>query len=240
MSMRNPVEVGLGTYMGQFYAQLVPDTPAMEEYVERGLAKAIAWVPGRMVDDVQAMLEEWRKNDNDKTSASPGGSPGLSSKLPVMLVGMAKDFTPAMPDFGVAIGGGIDVLMPDDPDMRTFKLRLSVNEYRAQVVIMAPEAATAHSLAMQFHVWANGPSGRRFKHWHEFGGVRHDFPALLEQIDLGAVDAKSDQKNLTILIIDLNIRASVPLFPRKDATDTSLVREVDGENNVTGDTWVTK
>ncbi len=246
MSLRTPLEVGLGTYMGQFYESLVADTPAMQEFIARGLSKSIVWVPGRMVDDVEAMLAEWRKNDNDKSSSKPGGAPGLSSMLPVVMVGMSKDFTPAMADFGPAVGTAIDVANPSDPHGRAFRLRLSVNEYRAQVVIVAPEPHTAHSIAMQFHLWANGAGGRRFKHWHEHAGVRHDFPAVLEEIDLGAVDGKSDQKNLTILLVDLNIRATVPMFQSPKAAEASdgapapagypVVVEVDGFNR-DGTTW---
>lgn len=249
MSLRTPLEIGLGTYMSEFYAQLVADTPAMEEYIARGLAKSIVWVPGRMVDDVQAMLDEWRKNDNDKATSTPSGTPGLSSFLPVMLVGMAKDFSPALIDFGASVGTAIDVASPDDPYGRTFKLRLSVNEYRAQVVIIAPEAHTAHSIAMQFHLWANGPGGRRFKHWHEHAGQRHDFPAVLEEIDLGAVDGKAEQKNLTILLVDMSIRASIPLFQSPKADEASdgkpapagypVVVQVDGVNR-DGTTWEAK
>lgn len=249
MSMRTPLEVGLGTYMRQFYAQLVADTPAMEEYIARGLSKSIVWVPGRMVDDVQAMLDEWRKNDNEKTSATPNGAPGLSSFLPVMMVGLSKDFTPAMADFGPAIGSAIDVRNPGDPSGRMYKVRLSVNEYRAQVVIVAPEVHTAHSLAMQFSLYANGEGGRRFKHWHEFAGILHDFPAVLDQIDLGAMDAKSGQNNLTVLLVDLNIRATIPLFQSPKVGEPNdgkpapagypVVVEVGGFNS-DGTTWIKK
>jgi hypothetical protein len=246
MSFRTPLEIGFGKYMGDFYAQLVADTPAMTEYVSRGLAKSIAWVPGRMVDDVKAMLDEWRKNDNERTNGKPGGAPGLTSFLPVMLVGMAKDFNPAPPDWGLPVGSAMDVMNPDDPEQRMFKVRTSMNDYRAQVVIIAPEGHTAHSLAMQFNLWANGPGGRRFKHWHEHAGQLHDFPAVLEQIDLGAIDAKAEQTNLTILIVDLTIRATIPLFqaPKADEPNDGkaapagypVVIEVNGLNT-NGSIW---
>lgn len=212
MSLRTPLEEGFGGYMGRFYAQLVADTPSMAEYIARGLAKSIVWVPGRMIDSVEDMLVEWRKNDNEKKDSLPAGKPGVSSLLPVMFVAMSKDFTPAMLDWGAAIGTAVDVVSPDDPHQRAFKVRLSMNEYRTQVVIAAPEGHTAHSLAMQFHLWANGAGGRRFTHRHMHAGLPHDFPAVLEQIDLGAMDTKTEQKNITILTVDMNIRAAIPMF----------------------------
>lgn len=212
MSLQTPLEIGLGQYMARFYAQLVADTPAMQEFIARGLPKSIVWVPGRMIDAVEDMLKEWRKNDNNE--AQPGPAP----LLPVMFVCMSKDFTPAMADFGIAVGSAVDVMIPDDPHQRHFKLRTSVNDYRVQIAIAAPEKHTAHSLAMQFHLWANGPGGRRFQHAHPFAGFDHAFPALLEQIDLGGINSPTEQKNLTILLVDINLRATIPIFqwPKAD------------------------
>jgi len=214
MSMRTPLEAGFGAYMGQFYAQLVADTPAMVEFIKRGLAKSIVWAPGRMVDSVEEMLNEWRKNDN-------AGGPSDSAYLPVMLCAMSKDFMPSMADWGVAVGTSVDVMSPDDPHERTYKLRTSANEYRVQVVIAAPEPSTAHSIAMQFHLWANGDGGRRFKHYHEHGGILHDFPAVLEEIDLGAIDARTEQKNITILTVNINLRATIPIFKAPGAGEAN-------------------
>lgn len=214
MSLRTPLEIGFGGYMGRFYAQLVADTPAMTEFVARGLPTSIVWAPGRMIDSVEEMLAEWRKNDN-------ANGPGVSSMLPVMLVAMSKDFTPAMVDWGSATGAAFDVVNPDDPHGRNFKVRVSLGEYRVQVVIVAAEVHTAHSLAMQFHLWANGEGGRRFTHRHMHAGLPHDFPAVLEQIDLGAMDAKPEQKNLTILTVDVNLRASIPIFQAPKADEAN-------------------
>lgn len=236
MSLLTPLEAGLGDYMGSFYAGLVGTTPALQEFAARGLAKSIVRVPGRMVDDVQTQLEEWRKNDNEKSNATPAGKPSLTSRLPVILLGVAKDFTPVMADWGVAVGTAINVVNPADPQERMYKLRVSVNEYRAQAVIIAPEAATAHDLAMQFHLHANGAAGRRFKHYHEHDGQSHAFDAVLEQIDLGAMDAKPEQKNLTILIVDMNIRAAIPIF--QTPADDRVI-EVHGDAG-DGVTWVAK
>jgi len=205
MSMRKPIQTGFGAYMAQFYGQLVADTPAMAEFIKRGLAKSVVWAPGRMIDSVEEMLAEWRKNDNS-------GGPSDSSYLPVMLCAMSKDFMPTMADWNVAVGTSVDVMHPDDPHKRAYKLRTSAGEYRVQVAIVAPEVETAHSIALQFSLWANGDGGRRFQCRHMFGGLAHDFSAVLEEIDLGAIDARTDQKNLTILTVNMNLRTVIPIF----------------------------
>lgn len=214
MSMLTPLQEGFGGYMGRFYAQLVADTPAMAEFIARGLPRSIAWAPGRMIDAVEEMLAEWRKNDN-------ADGPSDSAYLPVILCAMSKDFTPSMADWNVSVGRAIDVVSPDDPHQRRFKLRTSSNEYRVQIVFIAPEAGTAHSLAMQFNVWANGDGGRRFTHRHMHAGLAHDFPAVLEEIDIGAMDARAEQKNITILTANMNVRASIPMFQAPGAGEAN-------------------
>lgn len=205
MSLRTPLELGLGAYMEGYYGSLYADTQSMEEYTARGLATSIAWVPGRMVDDVEHMLSEWRKNEN-----TPG--PGLSSMLPVVFIALAKDFQPVLPEYGVAVAR-TDFAFPDDPQARNYKVTTSTNDYRAQVVFVAAEQASAHSLALQFHLWASqGPTGRRFGCEYEFAGYKSQWPAVLETIDMGAVSSGVEQTNLTILVADLNVRSTVPIF----------------------------
>ncbi|WP_227461615.1 hypothetical protein [Cupriavidus pauculus] len=203
MSLKTPLEEALGAYMGRYYTELVADTPAMEEYIARGLRKSIVWVPGRMIDSVQDMLNEYRKNANED-------GPGLSSKLPVVFVCLSKDFQPALPDFGVAAAAPLSFRSPADEHGRIYKVRASINEYRAQLAFIAPEGGSAGSLALQFHLYAN--ANRRFHHGHHFAGQTHNFPAVLENIDIGAVSVPTDQKNLTILVADMTVRATIPMF----------------------------
>lgn len=204
-TFRTPLELGLARYLGEFYAQLSADTPAMQEYVARGLSKSIAWAPGRMVDQLEGMLAEWRKNDNK-------GTPGGSAYLPVMILAMAKDYQPVPPDWGFSSGAAMDVMNPDDPHQRAYKIRLGYGDYRAQIAIIAPEAATAHSLAYQLNLYTNDVARRRFKFVHEFAGQQHEFSALLEQIDIASISQQLEQDNLTGLVADINIRATIPLF----------------------------
>lgn len=190
--------------MGRYYSGLVADTPRMTEYVARGLARSIVWAPGSMIDKVEEYVNEWRKNEN-----VPG--PGLSSLLPVIVVCIDNDFTPSLVDFGAAIGTPVDVMFPNDPLNRAYKVRTSANDYRAQIAFIAPEKPTAHSLAMQFNLFAQGPRGRRFMQPIEFAGQSIEFPVVLEDINVGAV-AHDAQKNLRINVADIVLRATVPIF----------------------------
>jgi len=205
MSLRTPIELGLAQYMVGFHGSLVADTQAMQEYAAREVAKSIVWVPGRMIDDVEKMLAEWRKNENN-------AGPGLSSMLPVAFLALDKNFLPVLPEFGVAVPD-MPIVFPDDELGRVYSCSTTCNEYKAQLVFIAPEAATAHSLILQFNHWTTqGPAGRRFATEYEFAGFKQKFPAVFEAIDYGGVASNLDQTNLTILVVDMTIRATVPIF----------------------------
>jgi hypothetical protein len=205
MSERTPIELGLAAYMAGYHASIVPGTQSMQEFASRPLAQSIAWVPGRIVEDVEAIIAEWRKNDNT-------GEPGLSSLLPVVLIGLSKDFLPVLPEFGIAVAE-THFAFPDDELQRAYKVSTVTNEYRGQLVFIAAEVATAHSLMLNFNRWTTrGPLGRRFKCEYEFAGFKTQWPAVFEAIDYGAVDAKTEQTNLTVLVADFTLRATVPTF----------------------------
>jgi hypothetical protein len=88
------------------------------------------------------------------------------------------------------------------------------NEYKAQVVFVAPEKQTAHSMIAQFNRWTTqGPTGRRFSSEYEFVGFKSRWPVVLEAIDIGGVNTPlGEQTNIRVLIADLTIRATVPMF----------------------------
>jgi hypothetical protein len=171
VSLRTPIEIALAQYMVGYHGSLVADTPAMEEYIAREVAKSIVWVPGRMIDDVEHMIAEWRKNENN-------------------------------------------VVFPGDELGRVYRVATVCNEYKAQIVFIGPEQASAHSLLLQFNAWTTqGPTGRRFYTEYEFSGFKSKWPAVMENIDYGGVSSPpGDQTNLTVLVTDMTIRATVPLF----------------------------
>jgi hypothetical protein len=212
MSLRTPIELGLAAYMIGFHGALTADTQAMQEFAARDVAKSIVWVPGRMIDDVEKMIAEWRKNQNN-------AGPGLSSMLPVVFLGLDKNYMPVLPEFSVATPT-IDLVFPDDELGRVYRCATLCNEYKAQVVFVSPEAGTAHSLLLQFNAWTTqGPTGRRFATEYEFAGFKSKWPAVLEAIDIGGVATPVDQTNLTIHVADLTIRATVPLFTAPGASE---------------------
>lgn len=203
----DPIKAAFGRYLGRFYSDyLVADTPALAEFRARGFSRSAVWAPGRMVDQVEEMLASWRKNDNE-------GSEQPHPYLPVMIAAMAKDYTPAPADFGRPMFNPVDVIIPSDVKRRVFKMRSVVADIRTQVAICAPEDPSARSIAMQLQMFAGATENRRFYSSYRLAGLDEFWPVVLETPDIQAIDAKvAEVKNLTILTVEFQLRATVPML----------------------------
>lgn len=208
MAFTDPVKAGFGRYLQRFHAQLIADTPAMREFVARPFQDSCTWAPGRMIDQATDMLESWRKNDNSGVSQ---GTP----RLPVMIAAISKDFMPAPPDFTRGLSDAyLPVMIPGDVKNRVFYMRAVVADIRTQVAIFAPEEGTARSIAMQLHLFATALPNRRFDATYRLSGVEDQWPVVLELPDLNAVSTPTEVKNLTILTVDIQLRATIPMLTR--------------------------
>lgn len=197
-----PLKDAFGLFMARWYRELYGDTKAVQEFIARGFAHSCQWASGRMVDDAQAMLDAYRKNDN--------APQGRNTLLPVVLVGMAKDYTPMGADWG---GRQIDrQLIQIEEGGSVYGYRQAMLEVRVQVVIIAAEDSTAKSLAAQFCMFAGFIRNRRFKAVHTFGQYSVEMPVVIENPDTIFMSVANDQKNLTILAGDLTLKAQIPYF----------------------------
>jgi hypothetical protein len=211
-AMLKPVRIGFGGFMGAFYASLVPTTPALQQFTTRGLKKSILWAPARMVDAAEEMLAAWQKNDTDSATTMP-------PEMPVILVAMAKDYMPTGRDFTRQLADSIPVMLPGDAKERLFGLRVAAGDIRAQVAIFAHDTGTASSIASQFLLYLDTVHGRRFPATFTHAGVTTEWPVQVESPDVPASSIPTDAKNLTMLIVDLTLKASIPLYdgPADDA-----------------------
>ena len=191
--------------MGSFYASLVPTTPALQQFTTRGLKKSILWAPARMSGAAEEMLSAWQKNGTDSATTAP-------PEMPVILVAMAKDYMPTGRDFTRQIADNIQVIVPGDAKERLFGLRVAAGDIRAQVAIFAHDTGTASSIASQFLLYLDTVHGRRFPATFTHAGVATEWPVQVESPDAPASSVPTDAKNLTILIIDLTLKASIPLY----------------------------
>ena len=225
--MFEPVKEGLGEFLQGFYAELVPTTKDMNEFVTRGFPYCFAWAPSRMIDQVNEMLEAWQKNDTDQSTTKP-------HRLPVIIVAISKDYTPVMHDFGTQISDPIDVQFPEDPKSRYFQMKMIAGDIRAQVVIIAGDEPTAKSIAAQFSLYMDSPSRRAFHGLYPFAGIQHAYPVQIEAPDNPASSIDIGSKNMTCLAVDMTLKASVPMFIAPKAGEPNDGKGVPGTDDPAG------
>ncbi len=205
MSALNEVKIAFARYMGDWYRQIQPNTKALREYAQRGLKTSVAMAPGRMIDQAQDLINEWRKQDNT-------GATGPSAFLPMTIIAVAKDFSVTGGDFSNHIADEVPFVYPGDPHGRVFHVRAAAVDVRAQVAFFAADEPTARSMAMQFVLFASSPSRRRFWAEYTFAGIKDKWPVTIETTDYQIPTGETGQKNLTALIVDVGLRPTVPLF----------------------------
>ncbi len=210
--MFEPVKLGFSGFMARFYAGVVPTTEPLQEFVARGLTRSCAWVPGRMVDAAEEMLSLYARDD-----LSPG--PTKPPPLPVIFVGMAKDYAPIGRDFTRPVADRVEVMVPGDDKDRLFGIRTVTGEIRTQVVVVAHDEPSARSLASQFLLFLEGTENRRFAATYRFAGKDHKWPVQIESTDVPAINVQTDNKNLTLLALDLTLKATLPLMDAPGAGD---------------------
>ena len=202
-----PVKAAFSGYMTRWYnGSVYGDTPAVKEFLQRGLARSMMWAPARMVDAAEDMLAAYRKNEN--------GPKGANSLLPVVLVAMAKDYNPTGSDMGGHQVRRQLIAFDEGPDASMYGYRQAEGDVRTQVLIMAGDEPSAKSLAAQFSWYVAQLGNRRFKVQHTFGQYSFELSATVETPEITFMAVANEQKNLTMLVADLTIRT---LFPFLDA-----------------------
>lgn len=201
----NQIKYGYARWLNEFHQYFVPTTKATTEWASRSLEAAMVLAPDRMVDAADEMLKAYRKNDND-------GERGVSSSLPIVITALAKDYMPIGGDISRQIAEAVAVEFPHDPKGRVFKMRQIQGERRAQLLFVASEDASARSMAMQFCQWITDHQNRSFYVPYEFAGLVHEWPCQLETPDAMVSPVDFGQKNITGLLVDINIRETIPLF----------------------------
>lgn len=197
----HPSKLAFAEYMARWYTTVYGDTKATEEFASRGAAKAIKLVAGRMIDDVKAMLDSYQRDQQ--------GEHGANSKLPIVFVALARDYTTTGGDWGGRQVSRRLVRLADGDDASVYGLRLAMHDVRAQVVVMAADEGSARSLAAQLGLFVGDIANRRFTAKHEFGQYTIPAPIVIENPDL-MFGSAGESKTMTILIADLTLKVSMP------------------------------
>lgn len=207
------IKEGFARYVSEYVRSLAATTPAMVEYLKRDMSAAVLFVPARMIDSANEMLASYRRMTPEDSV------PGNSAKLPVILVAMGKDYSPVRGDISRQLPHPVWVTLPQDDQGRVFKMRQSQGDRRAQLLFVASDEPTARSLANQFCLWISG--ARRFYSNYQFAGFEHHWPVMIENPDTMVSNAGGEEKNLTMLVADINLIETIPIFQAANAAATT-------------------
>ena len=217
IGLLTPVKAALGRWLSQFHAQYQGDTPATVEWSQRQSHQAMAFAPGRMVDQVQDMLSAWKRNDN-------GGST-TSAFLPVLFIAVAPDYTETPGEHGRPLTDWLPFSFPDDTLNRSFRVRLVHGDLRAQVVVVSPDALSTMSIILQLVHW--GSERQTFYAPFEFAGFTTHWPVKLLQAERMAITTPLGEQ-MSVLSLDLTLRISLPRFKSADREEVNDGHEPPG------------
>lgn len=219
-----PLDRAVGQLMARWYAQVYGDTQAVTEFAARGAAHAVKMAPGRMIDNVQSMLEAYQRDQQ--------GQHGRNALLPVVLVATARDYVTTGGDWGgrqlprhLGVFSEAEGAKAGEPPSY-YGMRLAQHDVRVQVAFIAAEKHSARSLAAQFGMFLGDTRNRQIDIVHTFGQYRMVAPAVLENPDLAAM-AAGESKTMTVLVTDFTLKTSTPFFDAPKAGEPN-----DGSTNV--------
>lgn len=204
--MFQPVKTAWGEYLQRWYAQIKPTTKGMSEFAGRGFAQSVAWSPCRLVDQAEEIISLWnRANVVGNTATQP-------PKLPAMVCAMDKSYMPTSRDYTQEVTVPEWITLPQDTKERAFKIMTAAEDLRLQTVIMSQDEPTARAIATQLRQWITAPNHRFIPATYVFAGFHNIFPVHIQTPEIQVMDAKGATHNLSVLFIDLTLRAHVPTF----------------------------
>lgn len=203
-----PIKIALGEYMARYkqsFAVTYNDSQAVEDFSTRHLAKSIVYAPSRMGDAVEEILSLWRKNTNDDVK------PQSTAFLPVVIVAIARDYTPLSPSHGMMLGDAIDVKIPNYPDERSLKLEVIRGQLRVQVVVIASEDSSTKSLMARFCHFVRSYDNRGFDAVYNLAGFNESWFNTWDSQDIYPQSIPIAQTNLAIQKVDLLLNIAIPM-----------------------------
>ena len=194
-----------GRLLADFRQWIMADTADLRHWQSRALPEAIRACPGRMIDDAEGMLAEWRQNQN------VAGKPGSTALLPVMLT--AFEPVASVPDVSSirGVADWIEVQIPSDTQGRTVQMRTIPTAIRAQIAIFTATPHSAFTVASQFCAYLTSEKKRQLPMRVHFGAGLHD-DWQLTVLDNSLIPSRiqSDAKNLSIVAVDVVLNGLVP------------------------------
>lgn len=196
-----------------YRAWYFPKTPQGEHWKTRAVHHAIRSCPSRMMDDVEAMLVEYRKNDNQQNlSEDKQQQKGTSSYLPIMLTATAMLDSLPMSSQINAVPYFNPVIVQDKPVM----IRLEPIAVRCQIAFFATNSHDVRDVVNQFCTYLLDDTKRKIKVPFLLG-YDDDKKAIYEPFGFTVFDnevypssASHESLNLSIGTVDVTLSGCIP------------------------------
>ncbi|NWA11917.1 hypothetical protein [Pseudomonas gingeri] len=195
-------KVAFSHYMIEWFNGLYTDTAALREFKSRKVSQAIQWAPSRMLDEIEKMLAQYRKNEN--------GPKGSTTRLPVVILATDDDFLGTGADWGGQHTGFDLVQILEGGSWYEYKQ--DMHDRRIQVAIIASDPDTAKSLAAQLSSFMQQPHRRYMDAKYVFGQYEVPAAMTLETKRIDWMSVKHEQKNMKILAGDVALKCIVPIL----------------------------
>lgn len=198
------VKEAFARYLLSGIDEFLPLTPALERYIQRDRKFKLMVCPSRMIDDVQDMLNTYRRS-NDETGRA------IDSPLPVIFLAFAKETAPIPTDRGRSVADPQTLKLSKDSEF--YRVRMQHKEWRCQLAFIAHEHETAQAMTDQLRLFIQRFENHRWKiDWHH-DGIDFQTTCTLEEgfepADM-VVDVDGGRKNSIIYTWDLNLNFILP------------------------------
>lgn len=194
---RESVMTALCKMVLDFQKWMIAETKAMNHWKQDPIPTAI--VEGRMIDDVQSMIDSYRKMGSEK------------AVLPKLL--MAVQRIKEAPDYSQIIGVPyeINARIPSDPKKRSLKLRAIPRSYRVQYAFLVNDPDSAQSFADQFASYIQLMEKRRIKVEYEFMlDLKDEWHLTIFDNSIYPDTASVEETNLTVGLLDFTMSGLLP------------------------------
>lgn len=224
--VRKVLRTGFEHLALEFRQGIVGNYPALEEFKGRSVARSIVVAPNRMIDLANEIMQQVYKGRPD------GSKPPIDVTLPLMAFAFDRNMELYRPEFGQRVMRK-NIILPDDPEQRTFSLKVSRYLCRMQMVIYAADDSTCHELARQYVDFVLEKFRRVNLEYSYLGGIPLKLWCNLSDKDIFPISADSGIKNISAIAVDTTWKVPVPELRGKDGglidkdTDPTVEQGVD-------------
>ncbi|AWL27131.1 hypothetical protein DJ533_00155 (plasmid) [Acinetobacter defluvii] len=181
-----------------FQKWMVAETKAMHHWKNQSTPTAI--VEGRMIDDVQAQLDSYRKLGEK------------SATLPRLLLSVQR--IKEAPDVSQIIGVPFEInaVIPTDPQRRKVAIRAIPRSYRVQYAFVVNDPDSAQSFTDQFTSYIQLLEKRRIEIEYDLAfDTRDKWHLTIFDNSIFPDSASVEESNITIGLLDFTMSGLLPL-----------------------------